>query len=1016
TDGSKLRMTLDYLVNIGFGIDKNGFFLLNDTDRAEVGITFTVDAGTFEGSAKVLGVLGLEATAVTLDDDGNVTSTDEGVAYVSATLGAALFGDDEGLEIIDSGTAGDGEIVRDFGDIALEDALGNELTFERLIYFNQIDYGNLITFEFGANFELQISLSGSVLDPTTGGPIRIGGVSILPTVATEFWVAGSYTYGDGLNIDQLSFENVRLNAQELYEAVLKPILDPIMEVVNPLADFFRWTQETPFKEALSIAGAAFPIIGIANTVITIGIQVTDMVNLFAATGGILIFGDYDFTDRADAIVSGETTMSESSSSVKVTKTSRSSATPGTQANPFGVFGNIQQGISIEVPLLSQPSNILDLILGNYDQVDLAIVHMNLFNFDTGKIDLVDEILAGVGIPGWVGSIVERFFQAEISLKFKAGFSAGYDLGGIVNFVNTLDAVRLLDGVFIDSAPGSLVDAEVWGRFSLNAGIAGASGEVGAGVKISFNDPNNDGKLRIPELIALVEAAADALAEGDIGEALGLIFVGEAYYKAKLSIWAGINLPWPLPDLKWSTTVFDFGDTIPFGGNPVPARIVTDLDAGETAFLNIGSRGGDSMTKITGDGDDRLVLTGGGSGNYSAAYSQGAKTFNGSFANSGTALVMQAGEGNNVIDLSGASGALPTVTYTGGDVDTIILPTSGLHVVFAGAGNDTIRTNSTSTGTYIIFGQDGSDTIDIKGGNVIYFGDDDFGARDLFLAEFALGGVTDAAIRAFFGIDANGIPQAGATQTNFSINGEATNLHGLLSSFTIDTQLSASKAADRVTLGSGNHVVLTGAGADQILVNGNAGVGTMTILSGDGNDRVEVTNGGSVFVEAGAGGDRVYVNATSSTIWGYGAAAGLDGLIGTEAATAIDALAVRDSMDILIGGLGADAIFGQLGSDFIEGGDGSDTINGGIGDDIMVGGTMVLADKNGTPIVLRNLIPDAPLQNGLCIANEDRADGNDDITGAAGLDVILGGGGNDTLRGDSGGDVILGDAPVRAAIS
>ncbi|MGL5003486.1 MAG: hypothetical protein ACRDAM_11150, partial [Casimicrobium sp.] len=56
-DGSTVRLTLDDLVNIGFGIDKNGFCLLNDTDEKEIGINFTVDAGTFEGSASVLGVL-----------------------------------------------------------------------------------------------------------------------------------------------------------------------------------------------------------------------------------------------------------------------------------------------------------------------------------------------------------------------------------------------------------------------------------------------------------------------------------------------------------------------------------------------------------------------------------------------------------------------------------------------------------------------------------------------------------------------------------------------------------------------------------------------------------------------------------------------------------------------------------------------------------------------------------------------------------------------------------------------
>ena len=41
--------------------------------------------------------------------------------------------------------------------------------------------------------------------------------------------------------------------------------------------------------------------------------------------------------------------------------------------------------------------------------------------------------------------------------------------------------------------------------------------------------------------------------------------------------------------------------------------------------------------------------------------------------------------------------------------------------------------------------------------------------------------------------------------------------------------------------------------------------------------------------------------------------------------------------------------------------------------------MVLTDKDGAAIILRNLMPNAPLQNGLTISVENLADGNDDIT-------------------------------------
>jgi hypothetical protein len=43
------------------------------------------------------------------------------------------------------------------------------------------------------------------------------------------------------------------------------------------------------------------------------------------------------------------------------------------------------------------------------------------------------------------------------LRLQSSFEVGFDLSGIVNFVNTLDPERLLDGIFITADPGSLID-------------------------------------------------------------------------------------------------------------------------------------------------------------------------------------------------------------------------------------------------------------------------------------------------------------------------------------------------------------------------------------------------------------------------------------------------------------------------------------------------------------------------------------------------------------------------------
>ena len=138
-----------------------------------------------------------------------------------------------------------------------------------------------------------------------------------------------------------------------------------------------------------------------------------------------------------------------------------------------------------------------------------VAHLSLFNTAMGRIDLAQELINAVGLPGWAASIIRSAFKARASPKFKTGFSAGYDRGGIVNFVSTLDPIRLLGGVFIDAKPGSLISVDVRVSVSLSAGIADVSGEIGAGVNLSFNDSNRDGKLRIPEMIALVDAAFNA---------------------------------------------------------------------------------------------------------------------------------------------------------------------------------------------------------------------------------------------------------------------------------------------------------------------------------------------------------------------------------------------------------------------------------------------------------------------------------------------------------------------------
>ncbi len=1006
--GSKVRMALDYAVNIGFGYDANGFFLLNDTTDAEVAIGFTVDAGTFEGSMTLLNILGISAKAVTLDGNGKIINGAPGTARVTAMLEADLFGD-TGHEIASLDDRPDGakpvdggKVYRSFDAFDLKGIGGDVIDgFDRVVYLGQLDTSKLIAFDFVASFDIQLGLEANILDPSTKQPLLIGGTQILPSVMTEIVFNGQFTISTGLQIDKILFNQVRVDASVLYEAVIKPVLDPIMQFVGPIADFFSFLNSPPASYIVALARNLFPIIGIVADVAKVLGDINNFVNGLSSTGGQIIFGDFDFSANAAEIQTGEKALT----SVDQRDIQRIQINVTNSITQFG-----STGFSINLPLLTDPFSAINILMGKYDQVDLVRVDFRLFDFEIKNFDPVQKLLDSMGMPGWVKGIVSGFFSASFDARLKAGFGAGYDLSGIVNFVNTYDPVRLLDGVFIDARPGALIDAYIGGRISLNAGLAGLTASAYAGVQLSFNDIDGDGKLRISELIRLLEAAVD---EGG-GNILGYLFKGNASVGFALSVWAGIKLGFI--NLTWEKEVFDISASIDFGGNlPLPTLAENPSKTGGTAILNVGARAGAAYGPIKTDGDDRITVT--TNSPLTITHEQGNLYSNGT-VNGATALIIPAGEGNNVIDLGGITTGIPTITYAGKGADQFTLPATGLHVVFAGGGDYTITAAPNATGTYIIFGQGGENTVDIAGGNVIFFADSDFGMRAKFLTQFAQGGVTEAAIRSLLNIDEDGKVVAGAA--NYVFENQNLTLSQLLDIYTVETQLRATSADQTITIGSGgtgNHLILSGAGDYKIHVAEHGTTGTVRIYAGDGDDHI-IVGGGNIFVEAGAGSDYVKVNSAAggaSEVWGWAKAGGeagllsLDELTGVERdnAIAINALAIRDGNDVIIGGAGSDVFYGQIGDDILLGNMGDDTLYGGLGNDILAGGMLQVII--GEQVKAFDEIDfTLPLTSGIILSVMDLDDGDDVLYGGAGDDILLGGGGRDLLHGNRGNNILVGD--------
>jgi hypothetical protein len=175
----------------------------------------------------------------------------------------------------------------------------------------------------------------------------------------------------------------------------------------------------------------------------------------------------------------------------------------TQGSPSSATSSFTSGVtqpgSIDFAIL-KPENIFKLILG---QPDVTLVTVNLpkmgFNFLYRQQFPIIGPLVGT-FAGGVGGGIDMGF--------------GYDTRGLSEFLTTHSPVDLLDGFFLTDLDASGVDkAEafltaqiaVGAAISLGFASAGVEGGIQATIDFNFADLDNDGKIRILELGALLEA-------------------------------------------------------------------------------------------------------------------------------------------------------------------------------------------------------------------------------------------------------------------------------------------------------------------------------------------------------------------------------------------------------------------------------------------------------------------------------------------------------------------------------
>ena len=269
-----------------------------------------------------------------------------------------------------------------------------------------------------------------------------------------------------------------------------------------------------------------------------------------------------------------------------------------------LFARLTDSNSIfNLPFLS-PSGVMNIITG--EDVDLFVVNTPRMEVD-------------VTIDFWFPVAFVVIIDFYGSFKFKAGISVGYDTSGIRSAMSSGDWTEAINGFFISDTdvPTGIGGNDIPELYSagivriggtLNVGLAklSGSGYLSFEGSIDLFDPNNDGKIRLSEIISIIkEDGFLALFNIKIKMCAGISLAVELFnpfvnWKCK---WYGC---WPhgrwesIWKMKASSCFLNIDTT------PAPLPILGE-NVATTLTLNAGSRASKRVSGDTKDGPEHFTI-------------------------------------------------------------------------------------------------------------------------------------------------------------------------------------------------------------------------------------------------------------------------------------------------------------------------------------------------------------------------------------------------------------------------
>ena len=957
----------------GFGLSgaDGFFFFIDDTDELLLNATVTLP------NASLKGTLGfLEFTALNQDVDGDNTDNN--------THLAASFA----INIVNRSDANDTRLgLSELGRMGFDVLVGADASAELAMTLG-------IAGDNGGFPEIQADF---ILDWRIDGDPNAPGVQMINLFSPPAGFSFGRSIQDGLQ--RVEFLNVSLDVGSYISDVVGPLVKKIQEVTEPVQPII--TIVTTPLPVLSDLGLEITLLDIAKqsgavdarfidaleTILDVvsvvnSIEIPDDGSLLVPFGNFTIFDRSAFGNLPGSVLAG---FDLGSANFDLEDFASKALDPN---GPFGslisglpdglqdvlgevagIAGDVMSGLAeksgvgggkkpFSFPIIEDPSQVFGMLMGT--PAVLVAYDMPPLKFDA-------EFTAFFSIFGPLGVSIN--LEAALNIDF----AFGYDTKGFTDFADSdfKNPLLLANGLYVsddptnplytgtgDDPPELTFDGGLWAAAELNLGIArgGVGGGIFIGVDFNLFDNDDDGRVRLDELIGNFLNQLKAPEEAERFLAPLAVFDVTGQVTAELFAFLKIDFGFFELNKKFNITppvvLAEFD--VDFFRPPV---LASELGNGDL-MINIGDFAPQRKLGDMTDFGEHIFIEDAGPGkvavwsdNLEDAGSNAKQTYNVSGR-----IIAIGGDGDDVIDLTGVlapikfelDGGVGQDTIKGGAGGGIIRGGVGDDQLFGGIGDD------------LIFGNEGGDIVHAGGGADIVFGDNgeapetfDLANRHGFLR--GLVKLTDGADQLYGEGGDDILIGSGAIDTldgaagNDLVIGDGALLFFNSPPVVSETNVDVQGYGDNLTGGDGDDVIYGGKGDDTInggngndLVFGESGI---DIIHGDADNDILFGDSGSVaggnfVIIAGGDRDTIYGDAGDDNLLGGG---GNDALNGGDdddmlwGGTGMDILHGDAGNDSLFGESDPDQLFGDTGDDYLEGGGSNDIALGGDGEDILVAG-------------------------------------------------------------------------------